>query len=144
MNNPCMIFATIIKKLEYWFLHQFFVSLVIFCYPWAQSNFNVKKEKNNVQTEPTENMSTDLGQWGPHHNTATVLAAIWLLAITPLLQLSKLQCLMLLYFIRKDINLLKWKNLMTWKRTLSSGSFVLWSAGEVRIIWWLLTMNLTY
>lgn len=75
-----------------------------------------------------------LGQRKTPHNTTTVSAVIWLLFV---LQLLKLQCLMLLCYIRKDINLPKWKNLMTQERTLSSGSFALWLAGVVRIIWWL-------
>ena len=72
-----------------------------------------------------------------HITTTTVSAGVCLLFVTTLLQLLKLQCLMLLCYIRKDINLPKWKNLMTQERTLSSGSFALWLAGVVRIIWWL-------
>lgn len=78
-----------------------------------------------------------LGQREPPHTTTTLSAVIRLLFVTTLLQLLKLQCLMLLCYIRKDINLPKWKHLMTQERTLSSGSFALWLAGVVRIIWWL-------
>ena len=136
--HDMVIFTTMIKERECLFLHQFLMSLVIRSYPRAQSHLVVQ----TTNSRP-EGLSTDSGQREPPHNTTTVSAVIWLLSVTPLLQLLKLQCLMLLCYIKKEINLPKWKNLMTQERPLSSGSFALWLAGEVRIIWWLLTMNLT-
>lgn len=108
-------------------LSQFLLSLVIRSYPRAQSHLVVQ----TTNSEP-ESLSTWVrGDSQQHHHCIGSHLASF---VTPLLQLLKLQCLILLCYIRKDINLPKWKNLMTQERTLSSGSFALWLAGEVRII----------
>lgn len=69
--HDMVIFTTTIKTLEYWFLHQFLVSLVICCYPTVQPNLVVQ----TTNSRP-ESLSTDLGQRKPHHSTPNVLAAL--------------------------------------------------------------------